>query len=409
MTYLYELLKRLVAEDTVSHRSSLAAMELLADHLDDHGFRVRLQRDDQAGVSKANLVGWAGPPEPDGLVLSGHVDVVPFADQPGWTRDPLRLTLTSDRLYGRGTTDMKAFLAQCLEVARRLDRGSLTRPVVFLFTSDEEVGCCGAARLVSALPELLDECPLPRLAWIGEPTSFQVFHAHKGIVVFQVAVIGTGGHSSVPEAGVNAIAVAAKAIRAIGTIQAELRQQSSRELTALYPDAPYTTLNIGTISGGSASNMIAERCTFSVSYRPLPDADPLEVYHRIRERIEALDAREEGSPEQRAAITVGAPLVAPGLSSPRGTALEGALFDLLGAKSSTGAPYCTDGGQFKRAGIDSLICGPGDLEQAHQPDESIGRAAFERGVEVALGVLERLCGARSPDPGPSEASSPRGV
>ena len=394
MEYLYEILSRLVSEDTVSHKSNAAAMQLLADHLDGHRFCVRLQHDDQQGVRKTNLVAWAGPPEPDGLILSGHVDVVPFEDQPGWSRDPLRMTREGDRIYGRGTSDMKGFVAQCLEAARRVETRSLERPVAFLFTADEEVGCRGAARLVPALPELLGDCPLPGLAWIGEPTSFQVFHAHKGIVAFEVRVIGVGGHSSVPEAGVNAIAVAAKAIEEIGAIQRELRGRSSHEHSALYRDAPYTTVNLGTIAGGSALNMIADDCTFSVSYRPLPDLEPLAAYHQICERLAALDPRDDGSSDRRASIAIGEPIVAPGLRSPRGTPLEAALFELLDAKTCSGAPYCTDGGQFKEVGIDSLICGPGDLDQAHQPDESIGREAFESGAETVLRVLERLCGAR---------------
>ena len=394
MRYLYEILAQIISEDTVSHKSNSAAMQLLANHLDGHGFSVRLQHHEEDRTRKTNLVAWAGPPEPDGLILSGHVDVVPFEDQPGWTRDPLRLTLEGDRIYGRGTADMKGFVAQCLEAARRVETRSLERPIVFLFTSDEEVGCCGAARLVPVLPTLLEGCPLPRLAWIGEPTSFQVFHTHKGIVAFEVRVVGVGGHSSVPEAGVNAIAVAAKAIDAIGAIQRELRDVSAKELNSLYLEAPYTTVNFGTIAGGSAPNMIADDCTFSVSYRPLPDLDPLAVYPQIRERLAALDPKDDGSPDRRASIVIGEPLVAPGLRSPRGTSLEAALFEFLDAKTCSGAPYCTDGGQFKEAGIDSLICGPGDLDQAHQPDESIGREAFESGAEIVLRVLERLCGAR---------------
>jgi acetylornithine deacetylase len=370
-------------------------MQLLADHLDGHGFLVRLQHDDQEGVRKTNLVAWAGAVERDGLILSGHVDVVPFEDQPGWRRDPLRMTLEDDRIYGRGTSDMKGFIAQCLEVARRLEPRSLERPIVFLFTSDEEIGCQGAARLVPELPKLLGDCPLPRLAWIGEPTSFQIFHTHKGIVGFEVRVIGVGGHSSVPEAGVNAIAVAAKAIEEIGAIQRELRAIFTSPESALYREAPYTTVNLGTIAGGSALNMIADECTFSVSYRPLPEGEPLAVYRQICERLAALDAKDEGASSRRASIAVSEPMVAPGLRSPRGTSLEEALFELLDAKTCSGAPYCTDGGQFKEAGIDSLICGPGDLEQAHQPDESIGREAFESGAETVLRVLERLCGARS--------------
>jgi acetylornithine deacetylase len=198
----------------------------------------------------------------------------------------------------------------------------------------------------------------------------------------------------VPQAGVNAIAVAAKAIEAIGAIQRELRERPPDEQGALYPDAPYTTVNLGTIAGGSALNMIADDCTFTVSYRPLPDAEPLAVYHQIRERLAAIDPRDDGSSHRRGSILVGDPIVAPGLRSPRGTSLELALFEFLDVHTCSGAPYCTDGGQFRQAGVDSLICGPGDLEQAHQPDESIGREAFESGVEIMLRVLERLCGAR---------------
>jgi acetylornithine deacetylase len=395
MQYLYEILGKLVSADTVSHKSNAAAMQLLADHLDAHGFSVRLQHDDQEGGRKTNLVAWAGPPEPGGLILSGHVDVVPFEDQPGWSRDPLRMALEGQRIYGRGTSDMKGFIAQCMEVARRLDPDSLERPIVLLFTADEEVGCRGAARLVPALPELLGECPLPRLAWIGEPTSFQVFHAHKGIVAFEVRVIGVGGHSSVPETGVNAIAVAAKAIEEIGAVQRELRARSIDEHSALFREASYTTLNLGTIAGGSALNMIADDCTFSLSYRPLPETETLAVYHEIRERLAALDGKEDGGSDRRASIVVGDPMIAPGLLSTRGTPLELVLFELLDAETCSGAPYCTDGGQFKQAGVDSLICGPGDLDQAHQPDENIGREAFESGVEIVLRVLERLCGART--------------
>jgi len=395
LNYLYEMLSKLVSADTVSHKSNTAVMQLLADHLDDHGFAGRLQHDDRQQVRKTNLVAWAGPAEPGGLILSGHLDVVPFEDQPGWSPDPLRTTAAGERLFGRGTSDMKGFVAQCLEAARRVLPGSLQRPMAFLFTADEEVGCQGAARLVPVLPELLGDCPLPRLSWIGEPTSFQVFHAHKGIVAFEVRVIGVGGHSSVPEAGVNAIAVAAKAIEEIGAIQRELRELGSDEQAALYRDAPYTTVNLGTIAGGSALNMIADRCSFSVSYRPLPDLEPLAVYQQIRERLGKLDAKDDGSSARRASIAIGEPMVAPGLRSPRGTSLEAALFELLQQETCSGAPYCTDGGQFKKAGIDSLICGPGDLDQAHQPDESIGREAFESGAEIVLRVLERLCGART--------------
>ncbi len=392
MNRLRELAARLIAEDTESRRGNLAVMAALAERLEGAGFGSRLQRWGEGADEKANLLAFAGPPEPDGLILSGHLDVVPFRDQPGWTRDPLRLDDDGERLYGRGTSDMKVFLAQCVDAACQLDIGRLRRPVVLLFTSDEEIGCLGAARLAPELDALLGEIPKPALAWIGEPTSWKVFHTHKGIVAFRVSVRGEGGHSSVPEAGVNAIAVAAQALARIGELQAELRARGRDRFAEVFPEAPYTTLNFGTIQGGTASNMIAERCEFTVSYRPLPDEDPLAVYHEARARLLERVPRDWGS-ERAASLSVSEPLLAPGLLTPPGTALEAALRVELGPGSLGGAPFCTDGGRFEAAGIRSLICGPGDLDQAHQPDESISQAAFASGTQHILRVVDRLCGA----------------
>jgi acetylornithine deacetylase len=387
----HDLAARLVAADTVSSRGNAALMGELGDRLAAAGCAVRLQRWEEGAAGKANLVAIAGPPEPDGLVLSGHLDVVPFADQPGWTRDPLRLAFDGDRVYGRGTSDMKVFLAQCVAAAAQLDLAKLRRPVVFLFTSDEEIGCLGAARLVPELDALLGGVPQPALAWIGEPTSWRVLHTHKGVAAFSVTVRGRGGHSSVPTAGVNAIAVAAQALAVVGELQAELRRRPRAEFAALFPDAPYTTLNFGTVHGGTAANVIAEQCTFTLSYRPLPDEDPSWVQREVKRRLAEHAFRDWGS-EVPAEITVSEPVVAPGLLSPTGTALEHALRAELSAGAPGGAPFCTDGGRFATAGIASLICGPGDLEQAHQPDESVSRAAFESGAAHIQQVIARMCG-----------------
>jgi acetylornithine deacetylase len=390
MDLLHDMAARLVATDTVSSRGNAALMGELGDRLDAAGFRVRLQTWGEGPHAKANLVAVAGPPERDGLVVSGHLDVVPFADQPGWTRDPLCLAFEGDRVYGRGTSDMKVFLAQCVDAAARLDLAALRRPVVFVFTADEEIGCLGSARLVPELDALLGGVPKPALAWIGEPTSWRVLHAHKGVAAFAVAVRGRGGHSSVPTAGVNAIAVAAQALAVVGELQAELRKRSRSEFAAIFPDAPYTTLNFGTVQGGTAANVIAEQCTFTVSYRPLPDEDPTWVQREVKQRLSERALRDWGS-EVEAEITVSDALVAPGMLSPRGTALERALDERLAGGAAGGAPFCTDGGRFAAAGIASLIGGPGDLDQAHQPDESVSRTAFESGSEHIVRVIERLC------------------
>jgi acetylornithine deacetylase len=386
-----DLLGELVAQDSVSARGNAALMEAIASRCDDAGARVAAQRWGEGSQAKANLVAVLGPDEPGGLILSGHADVVPHADQPGWTRDPLRLTADGDRLIARGSSDMKGFLAQCLETLQQLDAAKLERPVVLLFTADEEIGCLGAQRLVPALPELLGTTPLPRLAWIGEPTSGRVFHAHKGIVEFHVRVSGRGGHSSVPELGANAIAGAAEVARRLGQLQAERRAKPSARFTALFPEAPYTTFNLGTIHGGSATNMIADSCTLAVSYRPLPDEDPLALWHEARERLLGTPLRDPGS-ELALEVEVLPARAAPGSLAARGTALEHALCAAFGQRDVGGAPYCTDAGRFAVAGITSLICGPGDLAEAHQPNESISRRALAEGIEPIVAIVSKLCG-----------------
>jgi acetylornithine deacetylase len=387
--YLYEVLERLVAFDTVSTKSDAPAMEFLAERLGSHGFNVDLHRIDIAGTPQLNLVAWAGPPRPDGLTISGHLDTVPFAGQPGWNRDPLKLGVDDERVWGRGTTDMKGFLAECVAAAAALDVRALKRPLVFIFTSNEEVGCLGAESVCGALGSILGKFPAPRLVWIGEPTSWQVQHAHKSIVLFDVTVRGLGGHSGAPQQGVNAIAVAGRALEAIGHLQAERRTPSDKFMS-IFPDAPYDVLNVGTIAGGIAPNIIAEQCRFTVTYRSLPDAEPLEIYREIQGRLAALDPHDYASHNHRAAIEVGPPMVVPPLLSPRDTELERALLEVTGTREVGGALFATDGGWFARAGMVPLICGPGDFEQAHKPNENIGRAALESGTEKILKVIARL-------------------
>src|ERR1700691_549678 len=290
--YLYEVANRLVAFDSVSAKSDRDAMEYIAAQLSPRGFTTAIQPVDLFGVAQANLVAWVGPSRADGLIISGHVDVVPFDGQPGWERDPLKLELAGERIYGRGTTDMKGFIAQCLDAARTLDSSRLTRPLVFVFTASEEVGCLGAHSVAPALKQILGEPPVPRLAWIGEPTSWNVSHAHKSIVSFQVTVRGAGGHSGAPAKGVNDIAGMARAIHTTRRYRQELAARRPAEYAEIFPDAPHDVLNFGTVHGGIALNMIAEECKLRISYRSLPDSNPLDAYHEIARRVAALDGHD---------------------------------------------------------------------------------------------------------------------
>lgn len=389
--YLYDVARRLIAFDTVSSNSDRDAIDYLAGELTRHGFKTAIQPVELLGVPQANLVAWAGPPRADGLIISGHVDTVPFEGQPGWEREPLKLEVAGERIYGRGTTDMKGFIAQCLDAARTLDPTRLKRPLVFVFTANEEVGCQGAKRVAPALKEMLGETPVPRVAWIGEPTSWEVSHAHKSIVSFGVTVRGIGGHSGAPARGVNAIAVMGRVIETIGRYQQELAARRPAKYLEIFPDAPHDVLNLGTVQGGIALNMIAEECKLRVSYRTLPDADPLGLFHEIERRLAALDCHDYAGPDHRAKIEVELLNLVPPLDSPRGTALEAALFEATGARTAAGALYATDGGWFTGSGITSLICGPGDLEQAHQPNEHVRRDAFDLGPAMMAKVIARLC------------------
>jgi len=390
-TYLYEVLDRLIAFDTVSTNSDIPAMEYLADQIDRHGFKTVLHKSEIARAPQANLVAWSGPPTADGLIISGHLDTVPFAGQPGWEREPLRMQVTDDRIFGRGTTDMKGFLAQCVDAARTLDQRRLRRPVVFIFTASEEIGGLGAQRVAPELPDLLGDVPCPALAWIGEPTSYAIHAAHKSAVVVEIMVRGRGGHSGAPDQGVNAIAVAGKVIETIGRLQEERRNLPAPEFAAMFPDSPFDVMNFGTITGGIAENVIAEQCRLRISYRSLPATDPAALRDEIARRCAAINTHDYASQNNRATIEVGPAKVMPPMAARRGTPLESALLQITGASAVSGAPFCTDGGWFALAGIDSLICGPGEYAQAHQPNESIGRAAFQRGPGLILEVIEKLC------------------
>jgi acetylornithine deacetylase len=390
--YLYDITRRLIAIDTVSAGSNAAAAALVAEELEALGFQVAVQEWNDADVLKRNVVASIGPAVPDGLLVSGHLDTVPFTDQSGWTRDPLTLEAADDRLYGRGTSDMKGFIAAAIAAAARLEGARLVRPLVLAFTADEEIGCLGARRLVPELPALLGTVPVPRLAWIGEPSGFRIHRAHKGIVGFRIEVQGVGGHSSVPSLGVNAVTVMGRIIDVIARIEEELVAGPHPDGAALFGECPHPALNLGRVRGGTALNMIPDRCTLDVSYRPLPADDPFALHRTIAARIAAAAPRDPQT-ARPPRIEVGEPRLTRALESPPGTALEAALIDGCGAIPAAGAPFATDGGELAQVGIASLICGPGDLEQAHQPDESIGRVALERARDGIVAVVTRLCGA----------------
>ena len=260
-----KMLARLVAFDTTSAKSNLALIDWVANYLAGYGIASHLSYDE--GRTKANLYATVGPEDAGGVVLSGHTDVVPTAGQ-NWTSDPFALVERDGRLYGRGSADMKGFIATALALVPEMVRRRLKTPIHLALSFDEEVGCLGVVHMLREIERAL---PRPRLVIVGEPTEMKVANAHKGVVAVHTHVVGREGHSSGTHRGVNAITAAAELIHFLADLAAELARRPPRPGSADGEfDPPYTTINVGTIEGGTALNIIPKACFIRWECRPLP-------------------------------------------------------------------------------------------------------------------------------------------
>jgi acetylornithine deacetylase len=368
-----EILRRLIVCDTVSSRSNLALIDFVQDYLADFGVACELVPNENG--TKANLLATIGPPVDGGLILSGHTDVVPVEGQ-AWQSDPFRLHEADDKLYGRGTCDMKGFIAAALALVPELAQRQLTRPVHLALSYDEEVGCLGVHRL---LDRLRQQPITPLGAIIGEPTDLRLIDLHKGIQLLKTTVRGRSAHSSRPELGENAIFIAAKLVRFL---------EEKATALALSPTAdrrfatPYITLNVGTIEGGTATNIIPEHCSFCWEFRAPPGADPEEVPRALESYLANELPQAQISTERTVCV---APLLA---------RRESAVFALVATvrqqTCGDSIAYVTEAGLFQRAGFDAVVCGPGSVEQAHQPNEYLERSAFEQGISFVRQAVGQL-------------------
>ena len=374
------ILKRLVAFDTVSAKSNLGLIDWVADYLDSHGVTSQLTRN-PAGT-KANLFATIGRGDRGGIILSGHTDVVPVEGQ-DWASDPFRLDTRGDRLHGRGTADMKGFLALCLALVPQALARPLQIPLHLALSYDEEVGCLGVPALLASLPEGMAR---PLLAIIGEPSEMRVANAHKGIHFLRTRVSGHEGHSSQPERGVNAITAAAEIIAEIGRLATACRAAASAGSRF---DPPYTSFNIGRIAGGTAVNIIARDCTFDWEFRPVPGADGTALQRRIEEFV-----TRDLLPRMRtahASATIDTEILAlvPPLVPDPASPAEALARELTGANETTTIAFATEAGLYQAAGIPAVICGPGSIAVAHQPDEFITRAELAAGAAFLDRLLAR--------------------
>jgi len=367
------ILEKLIGFSTVSSNSNLECIDYIEDFLAERHFHTtRIYNHDH---SKANLLAGIGPETEGGIMLAGHSDVVPVAGQ-DWHTDPFCLVKKEGRLYGRGVADMKGFLALAMELAATLDPDTLQKPLYLLFSYDEEIGCGGAKRLVDVLRAMVAR---PRFVLIGEPTNMDLVTAHKGISLSTTNIRGKSAHSSCPALGANAILAAVRLIQQIDTILPGDQDEKF--------DPPGATFNIGTVHGGNAGNIIAQDCSFVWEFRPLPSQDAQAVQNKFSELVQSLQQEMPGiSVDHRIDSIV--PGLQEGENREIATQLQGHLpGSKLGAVS-----FVTEAGLYQQAHIPAIVCGPGHVNQAHQPNEHIALAKMDQYRTFLFKLVETLTG-----------------
>ncbi|MCB1337144.1 MAG: acetylornithine deacetylase [Maritimibacter sp.] len=360
LTDTVALLGEMIAYPTVSSDSNLALIDALAGWLEAAGARVEIHHD--ATGRKANLFATIGPDAPGGILLSGHTDVVP-ADPEGWTDDPFRMVERDGRLYGRGSCDMKGFIAACVAMAPELGRAVTTRPLHFAFTYDEETGCLGGQALAETLAA---QGIRPKVAIVGEPTSMRVIEGHKGCWEYTTRFEGLAGHGSQPDLGVNAVEYAVRYVARLLELRRPLMARAPK--TSRF-DPPWTTINPGSLHGGVAHNVIADRAEVEWEMRPVQDGDGQfvreEMHRYVRDHL--LPEMQAVSPDARIVTETIGEVV--GLAPADRNAARDIVMELTGANGCDLVAFGTEAGIFQGLGMDVVVCGPGSIEQAHKPDE----------------------------------------
>lgn len=360
-----KLLERLVAFPSVSAESNLPIIDFIESYLSDLGFKV--ERVVDGGGQKAGLLARIGPEVDGGVVLSAHTDVVPVAGQV-WTREPFRLTREGDRVFGRGTTDMKGFLASALAGAARAARADLKRPYLLSLSYDEEVGCVGIRSMIDRVIPVLGR---PAFCIVGEPTSMQVATGHKGKGAYLATCRGVAGHSAMAPQFLNALHLAADFIGVLRAEQAWLLAFGAKDEAY---DVASSTVHAGKMSGGIALNIVPDIATIAFEIRHLT-AEPIgTILDRIRT---AADAVVEACGHPAAAIEIAETNLYPGLDTPVDADAVRIVSGLAGGSKTTKVAYGTEAGYFASLGIPTVVCGPGDMAQGHQPDEFIGVTELE--------------------------------
>jgi acetylornithine deacetylase len=375
------ILAELIAYPTVSADGNLALIAYAGEMLTECGASITILRDETG--QKANLFATLGPEGDGGIVLSGHTDVVPVEPEE-WTSDPFELRQGDGLLYGRGTCDMKGFIAAALAMAPRYAAMDLKRPLHFAFTYDEEVGCLGARQLAEELERMNIR---PSAAIIGEPTEMRIIEGHKGCYEYTTSFSGFEGHASAPDAGVNAVEYAVRYISRLMELGEDLKGRAPQNSRF---NPPWTTVQIGRIEGGSARNVIAGHCHVEWEMRPVKKSDASYVKSSIGTYCEEvlLPAMRRVAPD--AAIMTEVIGEVAGLEPVPDNEARHIVAELTGANSADVVSFGTEAGLFQALGMSVVVCGPGSIEQAHKPDEFVSEAQLHACLEMLLGLERKL-------------------
>ena len=382
MSTTTQILESLVAFPTVSRDSNLDMIEFIEKFLSRLGIHSTLTHNDE--WTKANLYAVFGPGDTGGVMLSGHTDVVPTESQ-NWTVKPFEMSADTHRLYGRGTTDMKGFIASVLSMSENAVRQNLQQPVHLAFSYDEEIGCVGVRRMIDMLESSAGR---PDYCVVGEPTSLKVGIAHKGKVGATCRCHGVEAHSALADQGLNAIYLATEMITGIRDIQEQLAARDGQDSQF---GVPYTTLHVGTIQGGTALNIIPNICEFKFEIRNLISDDPVQIMDQIRERARTITDRYK---IEFAAANIDIEIFNqyPALETSRQEKIVDYVRSMTGGEEPVKIDFGTEGGLFKsRLDIPTVVCGPGSMAQGHKPDEFILKSELDRCDRFLDKLLGQLC------------------
>ena len=370
------VLARLIAFDSVSDSSNLPVIDFVEGYLRGHGLESR--RAPNAAGDKAAILATIGPRVDGGVVLSGHTDVVPVDGQP-WSSPPFKLRQASGRLYGRGACDMKGFDACVLAMAPAFRDAGLKRPVHIVLSYDEETTCLGSRDIIAWFGN--DE-PLPATVVVGEPTMMAVADAHKSVATFRTLVTGREAHSALPALGANAVAAAADVVSEIGRLA---REYEEGPLDPRFTP-PYSTLHVGMIQGGTARNILARECVFNWEFRGLPGVTTASALAKVQAFVDEAATPRLTRFVSGPSILTKMEVDVPPLAAEPGSAAEALALRLTRSNRTIAVSFATEAGHFQAAGLPTIVCGPGSIDQAHKPDEFVDEAQ----LKACLEFLERL-------------------